>query len=194
MNNDKNDVNNEEKDKIPTVFINIDYTGEKGEHLLKKCFKKLGCCTNLKVNFVCCYSVIKISFFTNMKDKLNKNKLSKSNVVYQFSCPGCESSYIGKTEQTLFERTKEHATRADSAIKEHLDNCLNVELLFSINNLILNDVNTHEFRLNLVCENTGIIDKSNNWNVLLFKEAYHMNEKCHILNNSVKVSRKVQLF
>ena len=37
-----------------------------------------------------------MSFFTNMKDKLNK--LSKSNVVYPFSCPGCESSYIGKTE------------------------------------------------------------------------------------------------
>ena len=53
-----------------------------------------------------------------MKDELNK--LSKSKVVYQFSCPGCESSYIGKSEQTLFERTKEHVTRADSAIKGHL--------------------------------------------------------------------------
>ena len=60
-----------------------------------------------------------------MKDKLNK--LSKSNVFYQLSCSGCESSYIEKTEQTLFERTKEHVTRADSAIKGHLDNCLNVE-------------------------------------------------------------------
>ena len=41
-----------------------------------------------------------------MQDKLNK--LGKSNVVYQFSCPGCESSYIGKTEQTLFKRRKYH--------------------------------------------------------------------------------------
>ena len=55
-----------------------------------------------------------------MKEKLNK--LSKSNVVYQFSCPGCESSYTGKTQRTLFERTKEHGTRADSPIKGHLDN------------------------------------------------------------------------
>ena len=45
-----------------------------------------------------------------MKDKLNK--LSKSNVVYQYSCPGCESSYIGKTERTLFERAKEDLTCA----------------------------------------------------------------------------------
>ena len=63
-----------------------------------------------------------------MKDELNK--LSKSKVVYQFSCPGCESSYIGKSEQTLFERTKEHVTRADSVIKGQLDNCLNVEHFF----------------------------------------------------------------
>ena len=53
-----------------------------------------------------------------------------------FLCSGCESSYIGKTEQTLFERTKEHVTRADSAIKGHLDNCSSVENLFSINILI----------------------------------------------------------
>ena len=147
---------NEEKDKIPTVSINIDYPREKGVHLLKKCFKKLGRSINQKVNLVCRYSVTKVSLFTNMKDKLNK--LRKSNFVYQFSCPGCKSSCIGKTERTLFERTKEHVTRAASAINRHLDSCLNVEHLFSINNLILNDVNTHEFRLNLVRQNTRITD------------------------------------
>ena len=140
----------------------------------------MGRSTNQKVNFVCRYSVTKISFFTNMKDKLNK--LSKSNVVYQFSCPGCESSYIGKTDRTLFERTKEHVTRA------------NVKNQFSINNLIPNDVNTHEFRLNLVRQNTRIIDESNNWNVLLFKEAYHIKGKFPILNNGAKASREMQLF
>ena len=76
-----------------------------------------------------------------------------------------------KKKKKLFERTKEHETRTDSAIKEHLDNCSNVEHLFSINSLILNGINTHEFRLNLVHQNTGIINQSNNWNVLLFKEA-----------------------
>ena len=35
-------ISNQQKDKIPTVFINIDCPGEKGEHLLKKSFKKLG--------------------------------------------------------------------------------------------------------------------------------------------------------
>ena len=87
-----------------------------------------------------------------------------------------------------------HVTRGDSAIKEHFVNCLNVEHLFSINSLILNGVNRHEFRLNLVRQNTRIIDKSNNWKVLFFKEAYHIREKCPILNNGVKASREMQLF
>ena len=103
-------------------------------------------------------------------------------------------NYIGKTERTLFERTKEHETRADSAIKGHFDNCLNVKHLFSINNLILNDVNTHEYRLNLVRQNTRIIGESNNWNVLLFKEGYHVKGKYPILNYAVKASWEMQLF
>ena len=156
-------ISNEEQNKIPTVFIYTDYPGKKGEHLLKKCLKKLGCFTNQKVNFVCHYSVTKILLFTNMKNKLNK--LNKSNVLYQFSCRGCEFSCIGKTERTLFKRTKEHISHADLVIKGQLEH------LFSINNSIMNDVNTHEFRLNLVCQNTRIIDESKNWNILLFKEA-----------------------
>ena len=59
---------------------------------------------------------------------------------------------------------------------------------------MFHDVNTNEFRLNLVHHNTRIIDQSNNWNVLLFKEAYHVKEKCPILNNCVKASRDMQPF
>ena len=158
----------------------------------KNCFNKLGRSTNQKVNFVCRFSVTKISFFTSIKHKLNK--LGKSNVAYQFSCPGRDSSYIGKIEQALVERTKEHVTRADSASKGHFDNCLNVKHLFSVNNLILNDVNTHKFMLNRVRQNTGITNESNNWNVLLFKEAFHIKANCPIFSNGVKVSRKMQLF
>ena len=31
-------ISNEEKDKVSMIFINTDYPGEKGEHLLKKYF------------------------------------------------------------------------------------------------------------------------------------------------------------
>ena len=75
-----------------------------------------------------------------------------------------------------------------------LDNCSNMEHFFSVNNLILNDANTHKFRLNFVCQNTRITDQSNNWNVLLFKEAYHIKEKCSVLNNGIKRLEKCNSF
>ena len=96
--------------------------------------------------------------------------------------------------KVLFWKVSRISFFRNSAIKGHLDNCLNVQHLFSINNFILNDVNRHEFWLNLVRQNTRIIDESNNWNVLLFKEAYHIKEKCPILNNDAKGSREMQLF
>ena len=53
-------ISNEEVYKTPIVFINIDYPGERGEHLLNKCFRELGRSTNQKINFVCQYSVTKM--------------------------------------------------------------------------------------------------------------------------------------
>ena len=79
-------------------------------------------------------------------------------------------------------------TCADSTINGLTDNCSNVEHLFFIHNLTVNDVNTHEFRLNLVRLSTRKIDYSKTG------EAYHIKEKCPILNNVVKASREMQLF
>ena len=50
---------------------------------------------------------------------------------------------------------------ADSAIKGHLDSLSKAEHLFSIHILILDDVETHDFRLNYVCHNIRITDQSN---------------------------------
>ena len=58
---------------------------------------------------------------------------------------------ILENERTLFERTKEHVTRADSAIKGHLDNCSSVEHLFAINNLMLNDVFIKILNMATIC-------------------------------------------
>ena len=181
-----------ENEKLPVVYINVDFTGDKGEHLLTQAIKKLRRCTNQKVIFKTCYSVTKLSFFTNTKDRLNM--LSKSSVVYQFKCPGCNSSYIGKTDRTMFVRTKEHAKRNDSAIHNHITHCPGVDYLFGINNLLHNDVDSSDFKINLVRDNTIIIDQSKNWNILLFKEAFHIKQKSSCLNNGVKASRELQLF
>ena len=58
----------------------------------------------------------------------------------------------------------------------------------------VNDANTHEFRLIFFRQNTRLTYQSNTWNVLLFKEAYHIKEKYPILDNGVIASREMQIF
>ena len=38
-------------------------------------------------------------------------KMSKSNVIYKFTCNHCESEYIGKSTRRLIDRVKEHVPR-----------------------------------------------------------------------------------
>ena len=48
----------------------------------------------------------------------------KSYVVYQFNCPSCNDSYIGKTERNLCIRTEEHAcSDKESAIYDYINIC-----------------------------------------------------------------------
>ena len=61
----------------------------------------------LSVKIVVLYQKTKLSFFTNLKDKTLL--LSKSFLVYNFKCPGCELSYIGETNRALRERLLELA-------------------------------------------------------------------------------------
>ena len=61
------------------------------------------------------------STFTSQKDPIPKPY--KNSVVYKFSCPGCSSSYIGKTDRCLYTRIKEHAKSDKSEIFNHVHNC-----------------------------------------------------------------------
>ena len=109
--------------------------------------------------------------------------MSNSFVVYDFSCPGCRANYIGKTERTLYERAVEHAwTDSNSVVYKHLKDCTGVQHLFDIVSLHSSFFtsstpiqNSDKFdlrtaRINLVQDNTEIIDRHRNWNILLFKE------------------------
>ena len=115
-----------------------------------------------------------MSFFTNTKDKTPS--LSQSSVVYQFTCPGCSFNCIGKTEQTLHERTEEHAysnkkNNEQSKIYEHLSTCPHYRHIVNLFNVNNHDVNCNKFDTNQIRSNTIVLDKADNWNELLFKEA-----------------------
>ena len=66
------------------------YIGTKGEQLLRSFIKKLLHCLNVNVQIKTRIATAKLNLFTNTKDKVPKQ--NKSNVVYKFTCPKCNSS------------------------------------------------------------------------------------------------------
>ena len=54
----------------------------------------------------------KLNLFMKAKDKVPKQ--NKSNIVFEFTCPKCNNSYIGKTDRTFLELEKEHAYKVNN--------------------------------------------------------------------------------
>ena len=107
-------------------------------------------------------------------------------IDFKILYPKCNSSYIGKTDRTLLERVKEHAYKdQESAVNKHLNSCYDTNYL---------DGKTNNELTDFVMTNSKIIDSSNNWNLLLYKEALHIKRRKSILNNGLKASRELQLF
>ena len=71
--------------------------------------------TNIKIVF----STFKVGHLFSVKE--SAPKYLRSFVVYRFTCPGCNASYIGETTQHLTTRIKEHLeTDSKSHIFKHL--------------------------------------------------------------------------
>ena len=144
-----------------------------------------------------------MGYFCNTKDPTPT--LNRSNVVYEFSCPGCRATYIGKTERTLFERSREHGwSDKKSAVYTHLLSCeglSHIDTLMSFpctgNDVASFDVTGDDIRfrrINIVRHNLRVIDKSDNWSVLLIKEALAIKDRKPLLNSGLKASRDLRLF
>ena len=174
------------------------YCGIKGEALYRSCVAKIRkyLRRDKPVIFKLSHDVTKMERFCNTKDQTPE--LCRSFVVYKFTCPGCSDSYVGKTERTLFERTQEHGwSDKNSAIFKHISECDKVHFLQSLLSFDLPPLSCEEIRLksiNLVRENTVIIDSHCNWNILLFKEALKIKGLSPTLNNGHKASKDLQLF
>ena len=104
-----NNIKEESTRDAVKIFTDLEFSGNRGDRIVKNCVKKLYKCfkKEVTVKFVLHYQTTKLSYFTNTKDKTPF--LSQSSVIYKFVCPGCESYYVGKTDRNLHERTKEHA-------------------------------------------------------------------------------------
>ena len=77
---------------------------------------------------------------------------------------------------------------------------MNCEGVQFINNVMSIDSPPHDndsirdSQVNLIRENIKVIDKSNNWNILLFKESIAINNCSPLLNHGLKASKDLQLF
>ena len=71
------------------------------------------------------FSSFKIKNLIDAKDSVSKTL--PSNVVYKFTCTGCNSVYVGETSRHLSTRVREHLhTDKNSNIFKHLGVLINV--------------------------------------------------------------------
>ena len=123
--------------------------------------------------------VCKMEFFCNTKDRTPF--IYQYFVVYEFKCPDCNAYYVGKTERTLYERCAERAwSDQKSVVKNHLYECVEVQYLLNISSLgpalFSNDSNignadNRNTRINLVIDNTNIIDRYKNFNIFFVERS-----------------------
>ena len=129
-----------------------------------------------------------MSYFLPKKDKIPD--LLRNNLVYEFICPGCNMSYIGKTERNLATRLSEHLDPLKYAVSKHLIDCDDANYLLDMNNLFdnLNDSDSSYSYAELVPNNTKILQSLNhtNSNLLLFLETLHIKFKKPELNSGLK--------
>ena len=173
----------------------LPYLGKEAESVVLRCkrrlfklFKK-----DLKVELRVHFKSTKMSFFTSNKDKTPF--LNNSYLIYQYSCPGCGKSYIGKTETTLFNRTKEHGwTDKKSAVNKHFENCIHWKEIVNLFEIDGDEINPMQFQINATRENTRILRKSDNWLKLAFLESLAIKEHAPKLNSGIKSCKDLSLF
>ena len=121
-------------DSAPKIWLKLPYLGRQGEFLNKNLIRKMRRSLKIYVKIIVVYQTKKTSFFLPNKDKIPDS--CKANVVYEFSCPRCGHSYIGKTERSLETRFSERAninSYKTSAITQHLLNYPDALYLANLN-------------------------------------------------------------
>jgi len=108
-----------------SVVLKITFRGDAASELFRRKIQRTvnRNCVNTRVVTIFTSQPL---FTTQAKDRLPD--MTKSNVIYQFTCNTCKLQYVGRTERRLEDRVREH-TRLNpslkavkSSIAEHLIN------------------------------------------------------------------------
>ena len=131
---------------------------------------------------------------TTLKDSTPKEH--QSSVVYKFTFPGCQASYIGKTDHCLSTRIGEHAYSKNSKIYSHINTCehfLHIQLLLNLPSNIY-DINESTVLPQIIFNNCKILDKAKHWTLLLFKKALSIHREKPLLIHGTKASKELVIF
>ena len=194
-----NDNDNEatmiETNKTPNIWLQLSYLGKFGERLTRSLIRKITPLLILKYRFIINWKTINSNVFVSCKDKTPKTY--QSSVVYEFTCPGCISRYIGKTDRCLYTRTKEHSYHTESVIDQHLSTCEQFQHIKAHLELYPDDdakSNQTSIMAEHVFHNTEIIDKSNHWSLFLYQESLAIQRYKPELNHGLKASKELIIF
>jgi len=81
----------------------------------------------------------------------------------------------------------------------YCDQIKHIQGLYNLLDIFINENNppsmavNKEFLTQTVHGNSNIIDSNDNWNLLLYKEAYHIKHSAPYLNTSLKANRELCL-
>ena len=165
LNNRMTKTEKKEEKKGKLHYFKLPYIG----HFSKKVKTKISgiCqkyCNELKITT--CFSLLKTGSLFSVKDVIPSDQ--RSFVVYYFSCPGCNASYVGETTRILMTRMDEHLhSGKGSIIFEHLNQ----------NSRCRDLANVGCFK---------IIDSANSEFQLKIKEAIHIKLRKPTLNKQIK--------
>ena len=140
-----------------------------------------------------------MSYYCNTKEGIPD--YLKSHVVYEFCCPACNASYIGKTDRNLGTRIKEHCgLHKSSPIFNHLAECNFYQYTLTLHSFLCDGDETLTYQNILghirttVTDNMRIIDKTENWAELCFLESLNIKWKKPSLNTGIKPTKELVLF
>ena len=136
----------------------------------------------------------KLAFFTSNKDRTPF--LSSSGVVYEYCCPGCSKTDVGKTNNTLFNRSSQHGwTQKDSSIFKHFEVCPEWQELVGFLQIGGDvEVDRKELQITTVRENTKVVASAKNYLKLDFRESLEIKHRSPELNKGLKSCRELSLF
>ncbi len=180
-------------DNLPKIWIRLPFIGRYGNILTKKFVNKTRRLLKSPCKFILNWRTTNSNCFLSCKDKTPDEY--KNSVVYEFSCPGCRSTYIGKTDRCLYTRLKEHSTRENSEINAHINHCEHFQHIKSLMELSPDSTNPINTNLTeLIFRNCKIIDRSDHWSLLLFKESLAIRRRKPDLNHGAKASKELIIF